>query len=436
VARARVFVGLKETLGRLARSGPIPVFAVTAADAINAVRDLGLRREVEIVATPRHASVLLVAGRFGEGPIAGLSQIHDQLPLPRLTVRWNGEVLAEIPQARLVAGDVVELVDRLLALDAEILAGALASESPLLPDVDAVEWRGVGPYGHGGSGMTGGTPFGRPLADRAPDRDGLELDQLPVSVGPWVGALPAGLELHVKLQGDLIQGVEVGPKVAVMAPVDAFVRALDVPTPVKLLEVERARHHLRWLADVLVVHGLSALGLWALRLAHDLSPSDRSEVERLLSAVRKSGVIKLVVGRIRGGVVSPGVVGTGPIGRAAGSGDDARLDDQSYQELQFQPVIGETGDTAARWNQRMAEVVQSLDLAARAEERTAFGSGCVEGPRGLIVSKQPPASASLLEVLPTLLTGLEWGDAVSVVWSLDLDAFATSVVLLPSGTET
>lgn len=436
MARTRVFVGLKETLGRLARSGPIPVFAVTASDAIDAVRDLGLRREVEIVATPRHASVLLVAGRFGKGPIAGLSQIHDQLPLPRLTVRWNGGVLTEIPQASLVVGDGDELVDRLLALDAEVLSGALASELPLLRDVDAVEWRGVGPYGHGGSGMTGGTPFGRPLAERAPDRDGLELDQLPVSVGPWIGALPAGLELHVKLQGDLIQDVELGPTVVVMPPVDVFAQALDTPAPVKLLEVERARHHLRWLADALAVHGLSALGLWALRLAHDLSPSDISEVERLLSVVRKSGVIKLVVGRIRGGVVSPGAVGMGPIGRAAGSANDMRLDDPSYQQLQFRPVVGETGDSAARWNQRMAEVVQSLDLAARAEERTAFGSGYVEGPRGLIVSKQPPASASLLEVVPTLLTGLEWGDAVSVVWSLDLDPFATNVALLPSGTAT
>lgn len=429
-------MGLKATLGRLARSGPIPVFAVTAADTIDAVRDLGLRREVEIVATPRHASVLLVAGRFSEGQIAGLLQIHDQLPLPRRTVRWNGEVLAEIPQASQVTGDVDQLVDRLLALDAEVLSGMVPSESPLLPDVDAVEWRGVGPYGHGGSGMTGGTPFGRPLAERAPDRDGLELDQLSVRVGPWLGALPAGLKLHVQLQGDLIQDVEVGPTVAVMPPVDVFVQALDTPAPVELLEVERARHHLRWLADALAVHGLSALGLWALRLAHDLVPSDISEVERLFSAVRKSGVIKLVVGRIRGGVVSPGVVGMGPIGRAAGSSNDVRLDDPSYRQLQFQPVVGEAGDSAARWNQRMAEVVQSLDLAARAEERTAFGRGYVEGPRGLIVSKQPPASGSLREVLPALLTGLEWGDAVAVVWSLDLDAFAPNVALLPSGTET
>lgn len=429
-------MGLKGALGRLARSGPIPVFAVTAADAIDSVRDLGLRHEVEIVATPRHANVLLVAGRFGEGPITGLSQIHDQLPLPRLTVRWNGEELGEIPDARVVAGGDDELVSELLALDAEILTGSFASESPLLPDVDAVEWRGVGPYGHGGTGMTGGTPFGRPLAERAPDRDGLELDQLPVRIGPWIGALPVGLEMHVKLQGDLIQEVEVAPAVVAMSPTGLFDRALDVATPVKLLEVERARHHLRWLADVLAIQGLSGMGRRALRLARDLSPSDIFEVERFLTAVRKSGVIKLVVGRISGGIVVPGGIGMGPVGRAAGSVDDLRLDDRSYQQIDFQPIVDQTGDTAARWNLRMAEIVQSLDLAARAGERSAFGSGYVEGPRGRIVKSQPPAFASLLEALPTLLTGLEWGDAVSVLWSLDLDAFAPGRVLSPAGSET
>lgn len=51
----------------------------------------------------------------------------------------------------------------------------------------------------------GGHPYGRPLAGRAPGRDGLEFDQLPLRVGPFFPHFPPGLVLHVELQGDAIQ---------------------------------------------------------------------------------------------------------------------------------------------------------------------------------------------------------------------------------------
>ncbi len=427
-------MGIRAILARLAHTAPIPVFPVTGADAIDAVRDLRLRPEIELVSTPRHASVLLVAGNFGVNPVPGLALVHDQMPLPRVTVHWKGEI-ADDAHGQVVSGDEANLVEKLSALDREILVAPGLSDPATLPDVDPVDWRGVGPYGHGGKGMTGGTPFGRPLAERAPDRDGIELDQLPVTIGPWVGALPPGLQLRVKFQGDVIQEVEVVPAFASTRPDNVFVAALHTPTAVAILELERARHHLRWLADALTFHGLPALGLWALRLAHDLGPQDRTEVEDLLKSLRRSWVITMVLSRIDGALDGSLGAGSGPLARAAGLEDDARLDDPVYQALDFQPILGGTGGPAAWWRQRMAEIVQSLDLSIRAGDMTAFGRGSVEGPRGRLHADNPDASTSL-ELLPGLIAGLEWGDAASVIWSLDIDPFARMDVEVPAGMET
>ncbi len=66
-------------------------------------------------------------------------------------------------------------VPEIVRLHRALLLGR-SSSPPILPDVEPSPWRGVGPYGQGGKGMTGGVPYGRPLAGRGPDRDGLELD--------------------------------------------------------------------------------------------------------------------------------------------------------------------------------------------------------------------------------------------------------------------
>lgn len=62
---------------------------------------------------------------------------------------------------------------------------------------------------HGGHGGHGGMDVaGLPMADTAPDRDGLELDQLKVSLGPVLPGWPTGLVLEAGLQGDVLSGVE------------------------------------------------------------------------------------------------------------------------------------------------------------------------------------------------------------------------------------
>ncbi|HYQ63466.1 hypothetical protein [Actinophytocola sp.] len=71
---------------------------------------------------------------------------------------------------------------------------------------------GGGQPSHGGhdhhmAGMA--SPGGVPMADRAPDRDGLMLDQLHVPLGPALPLWPPGLIVHTRLQGDVIQDATV-----------------------------------------------------------------------------------------------------------------------------------------------------------------------------------------------------------------------------------
>lgn len=412
-------MGLRRRLASIAESGPVAVFPVVGAGAWADVARLRLRPEVGLVDSPRHTDVLCVAGDFAPGEVPGLAQVHDQLASPRGTVRW-GEPLDGLEAFVQTIGPHDDVVAAIRSVASGLYSDPAVSEPPLLPDVDPVEWRGVGPYGHGGTGMTGGTPYGRPMVERAPDRDGLELDQLPVTVGPWIGSLPPGMTIHVKLQGDIIQEAEVLESIAGPYGPDLFTRALGSPQRVADLELARASHHLVWLGEALRVHGLPALGLRALRLSQMLGPDPARSVRRLIQRVRRSGIFRLALRGV-GTVPGSGLDGLGPVSRAHGREDDARSDEPVYRGLGFKTITHEGGDAAARWRQRLAEIDQSLDLAGRAGALTAFGAGVVESPRGRVESEGVRPSVLLKGRLSGWLTEMEWGDAVTTIWSLDID---------------
>jgi Ni,Fe-hydrogenase III large subunit len=197
-------------------------------------------------------------------------------------------------------------------------------------------------------------------------------------------------------------------------------RALAEPVAVRELEVARARSHLRWLADALVAQGLPALAHRALRLAQKVGPGDGAAVRDLARVLGWTQVLRWPTRGV--GRLAPGdaAVAGGPVARAAGLADDARLADPAYSALGFEPVVFTEGDAAARWRQRLAEAAQSLDLAARAGDRHTTPGEWVESPRGRLGRPGAPA-ARLLPLLPGLLKGLEWGDAVTTLVSLDLD---------------
>lgn len=421
-------MGLTDRLERLAAGARVPVFAIAGSDARGAVQDLRLRPELQILDTPKAASVLVVAGAVADVHAAALARVHDALPHPRATVLWalQGELtsLPGVPGIVVSDGDPVAVVG---AAYRGLLTGRRPSEPAILPDVDQTEWRGVGPYGQGGSGMTGGTPYGRPLAELGQDPDGLRLDVVPISIGPFFPRFPTGLVLDIRFSGDLVLDVAIGED-ALESPVGAprpalrpFLQALSEPVPIYELELARAREHLRWLADALVAHGLTALGARALRLAQRVEPDDGEAIRRLTRLVAWTQVTRWStrgVGKVSADDLAG--LGAGPVARAAGLVEDSRLDDPAYRALGFEPIVRAGGDVAARWAVRLAEAAASLDLAARAGDARTTPMGRVETPRGRL-ERGSAASARLLGLVPQLLREVEWGDAVATIVSLDLD---------------
>lgn len=434
-------MGLKQVFARLAAGAPVPVFAVAGLGARDPVQDLSLDERLRFVETPSAAMVLLLAGDLPDGLREPLSRLHDTLPHPRATAWWSlgapaapwldrfshhAEIQDDIPSA-------------LATLQADLLSGRRESEPSILPDEDRVEWRGVGPYGQGGTGMTGGTPYGRAMAELGPDRDGLRLDILPLSVGPFFPCFPAGLRLDVKLAGDSL--VEVAPPVNPFTPGSAstirpglrpFVRALAEPVPIAELELARVREHLRWISAALAATGLHALSLRVLRHATATPPGDRDSLRALSRTIARTQALGWTtrgVGRIAPELLDG--LGTGPVGRATGLVEDARMDDPAYRDLGFEPIVQAAGDSAARWRQRLDEAAQSLELALRAGDRRTTQTGAVECPRGRLEAAGAPATR-LLPLLPHLIEGMEWGDAVTTLVSLDLDLDEAAAVGMPS----
>lgn len=423
---------------RLASGAAVPVLPVVGAGGRIAAETMRSTPGVRLAGGPKAAAVLVVVGRLTRALLHPALVVHDQLPRPRATV-WvpagppdPEDLLSAFPAVTTVAaGDTAGL----RAVFTGLVGGDRASDPPALPDMEPALWRGVGPYGQGGAGMTGGVPYGRPLASRAPDPDGLELDQLPLRIGPLHPALPPGLVLHVGLQGDVVRQVEVGanpyrswPGDPPPGPLDTavFVEALSAPTPVADLERARARHHLRWLGEALRLHGLGALGLRASALAASSSPSPRRAVESLARRLSRSRSLAWatagvgIAGRdVLDGMEPP--VATGPVRRAAGDGTDARSDDPAYEGLGFEPVVQGGADAWARLLQRLAEATQALELAERAGDRVRYPGPALEGPRGALHLDTAMPSTALTGLLPGLLAGSEWADMVTTVASLDLD---------------
>ena len=465
---------LRMPLASLASFAPVRVFLLTGENAPVDPELLNLRDDLILLDSPRSATVLLIAGALSESLFEPAKHIHDQMAHPRCTVWWvnadtssaeNGQTLSLVPDPLIVSVNtsvlpasvsdesddesdglrntetnaksnantndaLVALVSALKRTQYELVTGTRASELDICPDVDPAPWRGVGPYAQGGTGMTGGVPYGRPLTERAPDRDSLELDQLPLRVGPFFHSFPQGFVLDVELQGDIVQSalVSAGPVMRLPA---MFAMALVKPVPIVVIERERARSHLHWLSHALRAHGLTSLARRTLRLSLELSSGHASmtdcagELRIIARGVERSQVLwwsTRGVGVMRAPTV---VTALGPIARASGICDDARIDEPSYRALGFEPITQSVatsaagGDSSARWRQRIAEVAQSLDLAERARGARAWGSSVVEGTRGRTTQTEQPETR-LYALLPDLLQGLEWSDAVTAIVSLDL----------------
>lgn len=412
-------------LERLAARAPVPVYPLLGIGGERVLYELALAGRVARVDSPRHASVLLVAGHVPAQHHEALKRVHDQLPRPFATLWFRSQPLPGLENARR-ADDLATLADELVALHRELHTGQRGSSPRLLPDEPPNPWQGLGDDGHGGEGMMGGTPYGRPMAMNMQDdiRDGLTLDSLTFRLGPFYPLLPPGLAAEITLQGDVIQSWTSLSSAYPRALDAIFQTAREQPVSIAELELARARHHLRQLYLALRLAGLESLGLQALRLARGLTPASR--INGLRRRLMRSGFFNLAA--LDGGVLDAEMARRlgGPAARAAGIDADLRRDDAHYRRLGFSPVLSWGSDTRARWQQALGEIEQSLALARRAVDEgdpLTAAPGNVETPCGPWRDRPSPAAGGCLD---ELLPGLEWDSALATIASLDLAPVSAS----------
>ncbi|MDY8110887.1 hypothetical protein U0C82_17245 [Fulvimarina sp. 2208YS6-2-32] len=289
-------------LSRWAREAPVPVFVAIGDGMRERVERLFCDPGIERAATPRHAAILLIAGRMRLEDREDLRRLHDQMPHPRATLLWDAKVGEALGDAEIFSGGTLEsdkdageaVRDHLERLWQDLASGERPSEPDLLHDEPPNPWEGIGPHGQGGKGMMGGTPYGRPMAMTSDDlRDGLALDTYTARFGPFLPMFPPGLLLEMTLQGDVIQAAKV------------------LRPPLSQKAEENAPAALSRLARLLDLLGLPALGQRTrLAVAGDRSSST---LEKLGRAIRWSGAML---------AIPPG------LGAVEGQGDlSARLND-------------------------------------------------------------------------------------------------------------
>lgn len=391
-------MGVTARLVRFGYACPRPLLvAVPGATRVRLAVEQTLRRRGGVAAaSPADADTLLVCGEPGPELAAAVDRAWQQIPRPRTRLHLDH------PAG--VGAGFDETVVRLADVPAQ-RSGGHHLDSGVQQDPS-----GSGDGHDHGQGHEHTTVAGLPMAERAPDRDGLNLDRLQVQLGPVLSDWPAGLVLHVGLQGDVVQEARVEVLVAGW-PADGASPFWDRPAlaaaggePAEPAIGGRlvAAAHLDSLGRLLGVAGWADAAVRARRLRDDVltgTAGDRareavdarelsSRLDRLARRVRGSRTLRWLLGGV-GVLSSRDAVEHGVSG----------------------PALRADGDVRARLLRWLEEAQMGLAHDVTGTE--------TEGPRG-VVGQRPP-SAGLLEVLPSLVTGLDLAGARLVVASLDPD---------------
>jgi len=305
---------------------------------------------------PADADILAIAGADLQ-PFA--DRVWEQLPGPRARVEVARPEQVEV----VLDGARLALVDRAAQREDATTRSGPPSDPPEVDDR---------PAGHGMSGAHDmpaghhmpaghGMPAGLGMAERAPDRDGLQLDVLHVPWGPALSWWPAGLVLHSRLQGDVLAEVEVSWLGGARSASSFWTSAAAAVGPARTAAAAR----LDSLVRLLAVAGWEAERLRAQRIRDALL--DGVEDAVALAALRR---LRRRVGRSR--TLARMTCGLG--------------------------VIGDS-DVTARYRQWLADAVAALETG-------------VEPPSTLRLSEPD-------EHLTRRLTGTEVNSARLVVASLD-----------------
>lgn len=258
---------------------------------------------------------------------------------------------------------------------------------------------------------------GLPMADRADDRDGLRLDQLHVPLGPALAEWPAGLILRCTLQGDVVQHVNVdhlpAPSHSMPFWNEPWLRAARGEHVMQGTAARRrCAAHLDSLGRLLAVTGWADPAVRFRRLRDDVLAGTPSQ--------RCGGEIRALVRRVgRSRTLRWSLVGLGTLSAARAEGLGVTG-----------PALVADGDVYDRlrvWLREADRSVQDFDNVGPLPARHLVG------PRGAAGGTSPPSQA-LLDVLPELLTGAEFGCARIIVASLDPDMDELSAVPATGGT--
>lgn len=260
---------------------------------------------------------------------------------------------------------------------------------------------GGGGHDHGG-GME--MPGGLGMAGRGPDRDGLQLDQLHVPLGPLLPGWPAGLVVHTTLQGDVVQEARVDMLREEGSHTDFWNelrrRAAAGEEVTRGAATRRfAAAYLDGLAGFLRVAGWADPAAGATRLRDELLAGARAEqvtprLQRLARQLRRARTLRWLTDGL--GVLPPARA------EAAGFGGTVLRASRCG------------GDVTARWLAWLTEIESTLpgvdDTAALAAEEA------LQGP-----VDENRRSVPALTVLPGLLEGAELAAVRLIVASFEPD---------------
>ncbi|UUV35899.1 hypothetical protein NQK81_21480 [Amycolatopsis roodepoortensis] len=219
--------------------------------------------------SPAEANLLVVAGPADPTTAPFLDSMWKQIPAPKARIHLDEPAAVE---TGLTSG--ADLVRSAVGQpEAEVSTAHEEHETPMPHHEHA---------GHDMSSME--MPGGIPMADRAPDRDELKLDQLTVPLGPGLPAWPTGLFIRAKLQGDVIQ--------------EAAVEVLGEPTagtePYWASAKRQRARRLDSCVRLLTVAGWEDAAATAARLRDDIlmEKDVESDVTRWARRVRRSRTLR------------------------------------------------------------------------------------------------------------------------------------------------
>ncbi|MFE7569498.1 hypothetical protein ACFU76_21445 [Streptomyces sp. NPDC057539] len=393
---------LRGALRRTAMRQPA-VFLVTwpGATGIRLGVEAELRRRGRtVVASPAAADALVVCGTAVPARARWLDDLERAVPRPavRVTVTEPGHAARALDEVR----------ERLRAqLDTETTPRPTERE-PTRHEDHAGHDGHEDHDGHNGhadhDAHVMSEVAGLPLAERADDRDGLRLDRLHVPLGPALADWPAGLILRCALQGDIVQRAEA--EHLPVAPGDLpfwaapWLRAARGERVTRGTAARRrCAAHLDSLGRLLSVVGWADPAARSRRLRDEVlggPPAARTtaEVRRLATRVGRSRTLRLLL------------AGLGPLPAA-----------HARERGVSGPALAADGDAHARLHRWLTEIGRAV---GDFDDTRPLAPGDTHGPRGALDGERPPSRA-LLDVLPGLLAGAEFGCARAIVASLDPD---------------